>query len=42
MFEKVIRFNLVKGSVLLINREAFYEKHKLFHTRLYKYNLFKN
>ena len=32
---------MVCTSIRLINREAVYEKLKLFHTRLYKYNLFK-
>jgi hypothetical protein len=27
---------------MTINREAVYEKYKLFQTRLYKYTLFKN
>jgi hypothetical protein len=35
------RYNLVWGSLRLINREAVYEKRKLFPTRLCKYNLFK-
>jgi len=37
-----MRYNLVWGSLRLINREAIYEKRNLFQTRLYKYNLFKN
>jgi hypothetical protein len=42
IFEQVIRYNLVCGSLRLINRKAVYEKPKPFQTRLYKYNLFKN
>jgi len=38
----IIRYYLVWGSLHLINREAVYEKHELFQTRLYKYNLLKN
>ena len=34
-------FNMAWGSLRLIC-EAVYEKRKLFQTRLYKYNLFKN
>ena len=34
--------NLIGDSLRLINREAPYEKHNLFQTRSYKYNLFKN
>jgi hypothetical protein len=30
------------GSLRLINCEEVYEKRKLYQTRLYKYNLFKN
>ena len=37
-----MRYSLVWGSFRLINREAVYEKRKLFQTWLYKYNLFKN
>jgi hypothetical protein len=37
-----IRYGLVWGSLPLINREALYEKHKLFQSRLYKYGLLKN
>ena len=35
MFEQVIQYNLVWGSLRLINHEAVYEKCKLFQTRLY-------
>ena len=42
IFEQVIRYNLVWGSLRLINREAVYQKCNLYQTRLYKYNLFKN
>ena len=42
IFDQVIRYNLVWCSLRLIKREAVYEKHKLYQTRLYKYNLFKN
>jgi hypothetical protein len=35
MFEQVIPYNLVWGSLRLINREAIYEKRKLFQARLY-------
>ena len=31
---------MVWGRLRLINREAFYEKRKLFQTRLYKYLIF--
>ena len=45
MFEQVIRYNLVWGSLHLINGEAVYEKRinctKAVY-RLYKYNLLKN
>jgi hypothetical protein len=41
-FEQVIRYSLVWGSLHFINREAVYEKRKLFQARLCKYNLFKN
>ena len=41
IFEQVIRYNLVWGSLRLINHEGVYEKRKLFQTRIYKYNLFK-
>jgi hypothetical protein len=34
-------YNLVWGSLCLINREAVYEKYKLFQTKLYKYNVVK-
>jgi hypothetical protein len=37
----VIRYNLVWGSLHLINREVVCEKHKLFQSRLCKYNLLK-
>ena len=33
-------YNMVWGRLRLINREAFYEKRKLFQTRLYKYLIF--
>ena len=39
IFQQVIRYNLVWGSLRLIKREAFDEKRKLYQTRLYKYNL---
>jgi hypothetical protein len=42
IFEQVIRYNLVCGSLCLVNREAIHEKRKPFQTRLYKYNLLKN
>ena len=35
IFEQVIRYNLVWGSLCLINHEAVYEKRKLYQTRLY-------
>ena len=34
--------NLIWGSFCLINCEAVYKKLKLFQTRIYKYDLFKN
>jgi hypothetical protein len=34
IFERVIRYNVVWGSLGLIKREAVYEKSKLFQTRL--------
>jgi hypothetical protein len=42
IFEQVIQYNLVWGSLHLINCKTVYEKCKLFQTRLCKYNLFKN
>jgi hypothetical protein len=35
IFEQVIRYNLVWGSLRLINREVAYEKRKMTQTRLY-------
>ena len=37
IFQQVIRYNLVWGSLPLINGEMVYEKRKLYQTRLYKF-----
>ena len=39
---RLYEYYLVWGSLRLINREAVYEKRKLFKIKLCKYNLFKN